>query len=252
MTGVDTPTVDAPIEVIDQEDFSGKNICNPTFIEDVADTPDRTDDVNSNFDSNLFSNPGDNLFFVKFTPSNTLRPKWFLVQVAVLDSDDEPLSHGNYFCTFLHKHPKDSSVADNKARWWPEWRELLWDDENNYEFGDRILFGPAQKPDPTLFGKFGTAINFNLPGTVLVGPFSFLKKSPSRAGRCFISDMHWKLLNDACQHNSLTPPTLTSDLRHVVTRASTLRSSLHDTSSHCKTAAHSSLTSLLYLFSKKR
>ena len=157
-----------------------------------------------------------------------------------------------FFCTFLHKHPKDSSVADNKARWWPEWRELLWDDENNYEFGDRILFSPAQKPDLTLFGKFGTELNFNTPGTVLVGPFSFLERSLSRAGRCFISDTHWKSLNDACQHNSLTPPTLSNDLRHVVTRASILRSTLNEASSHCEITEVSSLTSMLYIFCKKK
>ena len=251
MTGVDSPTMDTPIEVIDQEDFSGKNIFKPTVIEDVVDTPDRTDDVNSKL-NNLFSNPGDNLFFVKFTPSNTLRPKWFLVQISALDSDDVPLSHGHFFCTFLHKHPKDSSVADNKVRWWPEWRELLWDDEKNYEFGDRILFGSAQKPDLTLFGKFGTELNFNTPGNVLVGPFSFMKRSLSRAGRCFVSDTHWKSLNDACQHNSLTPPTLSNDLRHVVTRASILRSTLNEASSHCEITEVSSLTSMLYIFCKKR
>ena len=101
-------------------------------------TPNKSMEIlNSNIDNSF-----DKLFFVRFTPSNTLRLKWFLVQVVPPDSNDDALQHGSQFYTFLHKHPKDKDLADNKARWWPEWRELIWDDKHDYDFRDRILFGP--------------------------------------------------------------------------------------------------------------
>ena len=54
---------------------------------------------------------------------------------------------------------------------------ILWENEDSYEFGDRILFGPTQKPDLALFGKFGTDVDFNEPNTLLVGPFDFVSRS---------------------------------------------------------------------------
>jgi hypothetical protein len=53
-------------------------------------TPNRSmKELNAAIDNSL-----DKLFFVRFTPSNTLRPKWFLVQVVPPDSTDDPLEHG--------------------------------------------------------------------------------------------------------------------------------------------------------------
>ena len=205
----------------------------------------------SNVDQDLIAvinNSCDKLFFVRFTPSDTLRPKWFLVQVVIADSNDDPIQNGNQFCTFLHKHPKDKNLADDKSRWWPEWRELIWDDKNDYDFGDRILFGPLQKPDLNFFGKFGTELNFNDPETVLVGPFNFVPRSPTIAGNCFISDDRWKLLYKKCISNSLTPPTLSSTLRHSVALASVFRRSLADRTFSNDMITNSSLSSLAYFF----
>ena len=196
-------------------------------------------------------NSTDKLFFVRFIPSNTLRPKWFLVQVVSPDSDDDPLQNGIQFCTFLQKHPKDKDLADNKARWWPEWRELIWDDKNDYDFGDRILFGPLQKPDLNFFGKFGTEINFDDPETVLVGPFEFVPRTLSTSGNCFISDDHWKTLYDKCITYSLTPPTLSNSLRHLVAQASTYRCTLEDRNFSNDMVSNSSLSSLIYFFERK-
>ena len=63
---------------------------------------------------------GDKLIFIRFTPTNTLRPKWFLVQVVLPDPGEHAVSPFTYFRTFLQKHPKDNSLPDNKSRWWPE------------------------------------------------------------------------------------------------------------------------------------
>ena len=65
----------------------------------------------------------DKLFFVSYTPADTMRPRWYLVQVSL---DDSPAgkSNGVYFCSLLQRHPSDSDKSDSSSRWWPEWSEL--------------------------------------------------------------------------------------------------------------------------------
>ena len=199
-----------------------------------------------------FESSCDKLFFVKFTPANTLRPRWYLVQVVPQDSDETPLPPGIFFCTFLQKHPKDSSKCDDVSRWWPEWRELLWDDNNDYEFGDRILFSPTQKPNLHLFGKFGTEINFDAIDTVLVGPFEFLSKTSFNPGNSYISNDQWELLYDACLLQSLAPPMVSTKPCTTVALASTIRNSINDINYSSAVVEHSSLTSLSVFFKNKK
>ena len=190
----------------------------------------------------------DKLCFVTFTPANTLRPRWFLVQVIPLDLNETPLPPGVFFCTFLQKHPKDHNKADNESRWWPEWRELLWENKDDYEFGDRILFTPSQKPDETLFGKFGSEIDFNIEGTLLVGPFNFLPRSITHPGNSFIDETFWKELSSACEKHYLTPPTISHGLKITAAKASCYRLLLHD-NDYCDTLSnYSSLETMRYLF----
>ena len=59
----------------------------------------------------------DKLLFVRFTPANTLRPRWFLVQIVQQESDETPLPLGVYFCSFFQKHPSDKNKSDDKSRW---------------------------------------------------------------------------------------------------------------------------------------
>jgi hypothetical protein len=192
------------------------------------------------------------LFFVRFTPANTLRPRWFLVQIEQQNSDETPLPFGVYFCTFLQKHPSDKHKSDDKSRWWPEWRELLWDKDNNYDFGDRILFSPSQKPDLSLFGKFGTEINLFDNETNLVGPFNFLERNPSSPGQSLISEKYWMQLASECAVHSLTPPILSSSARVNIACASSFHSLTQDSIVYQSVPTFSSLTSMKYLFVKKR
>ena len=207
--------------------------------------------IDEKFYSNLDSS-ADKLFFVTFTPSDTLRPKWFLIQIVPLEPDDTPLPSGVFFCTFFQKHPKDIDKSDNESRWWPEWRELIWKNEDEYEFGERILFAPSQKPNLHSFGKFGTTIDFNQHGVWLTGPFDFLEKDHSRPGNSLISDEYWEELNLKCQRFSLVQPVLSCGLTNPITRASSIRATLNDSSSCANTLCYSSLQSMSYLFRKQR
>ena len=57
----------------------------------------------------------DKILFVRFTPSHTMRSRWYLVQVDLDQSDDT--DSGSYYCTVFQRHPKDDGLPDNNARW---------------------------------------------------------------------------------------------------------------------------------------
>ena len=100
----------------------------------------------------------DNLFMIQYTPADTLRPRWFIVQ---LDNNKKEASSGSgsYFCNFLQRHPNDDGKADHLARWWPEWRKIHWNKDGTFEYGERILYSPRAKPDVKCFSKFSAYFN---------------------------------------------------------------------------------------------
>ena len=59
------------------------------------------------------------LFFIKHTPENTLRQRWYLVQVdleATLELNKDDLARDSYHCVFLAKHPNDANKSDEFSR----------------------------------------------------------------------------------------------------------------------------------------
>ena len=66
------------------------------------------------------------LFFIHYTPEDTFKQRWFLVQINHEEATllkMEPKTTSNYHVTFLVRHPNDKNLCDDKARWWPEWHE---------------------------------------------------------------------------------------------------------------------------------
>ena len=167
-----------------------------------------------------------------------------------LSTDGESL--GVYFCTFFQRHPKDNGLPDNHARWWPEWRELEWStDHSVYEFGERILFQPRQKPNLEKYGKFGIDIDLTKEGVTLVGPFDFDTKE-GIALKSFVCDDQWVGLSSICQKQSITPPTLSRSARRLIASATAYRARLPPLSVQDSQNHPSSLVSMSCLFSKKK
>ena len=62
----------------------------------------------------------DGLFFIRYTPEDTFKQKWFLVQInpekiAILNMQRETAA--NCHITFLEQDPANKHLYDNKARW---------------------------------------------------------------------------------------------------------------------------------------
>ena len=70
----------------------------------------------------------DRLCFVSYKGANTLRPRWYLVQI-LLDGDDADRPPGTYHIDFFRCHPDDMHKSHDIARWWPDWYEIKWVDE---------------------------------------------------------------------------------------------------------------------------
>ena len=153
----------------------------------------------------------DKLFFIQYTPANTMRPRWFLIQVD-LEESTEASSTGIYFCTFMAKHPDDAKLADNLVCWWPEWRELAWNEDGTFEFEGRILYGPKSRPNNRKYAKFSTDVNLSSCDVMLVGPFDYIEKQGVRK-LSFIAEGIWHRLVDQCAERALLPPVVRSSAK---------------------------------------
>ena len=118
----------------------------------------------------------DKLFSVSYTPADTMQQRWYLVQVSMKEST-QWTNTGMYFCSFLQCHPSDSGKSNSSCRWWPEWRELDWlQDGSCYEYGQRVLFSPRNKPDLKKYGKLSEDLNLSCEQTYLLGPLDSMQK----------------------------------------------------------------------------
>ena len=62
----------------------------------------------------------DGLFFIRYTPEDTFKQRWFLVQVNHVETtilNMYPENIGDYHVTFLARNPDDKHLCDDKARW---------------------------------------------------------------------------------------------------------------------------------------
>ena len=85
----------------------------------------------------------DCLFFIHYLPEDTIRSRWFLVQVNHIETSIlkmNPSTTGDYHVTFLSRHPNDKHLCDDVDYWWPEWYEYSIDADNIPVYGSRILF----------------------------------------------------------------------------------------------------------------
>ena len=50
------------------------------------------------------------LFFIQYTPENTMRRRWYLIQVDMQSTREvnaDFVTNGEYWCVFLSRHPHD-------------------------------------------------------------------------------------------------------------------------------------------------
>ncbi len=157
------------------------------------------------------------LFLIKFTPQQRTKASWYLVQVDLESTNDlnkEFKSNGQYYCSFLAKHPEDRNKTDQASRWWPDWyRYSMCKKTGAIIFGCRVLFPPGTIPDSKKYVEWAELIDLGSVDQYLYGPFEFEQSSSSHhASMNKVSGSTWKILENICQQNSLPLPSTEHNL----------------------------------------
>ena len=153
----------------------------------------------------------DRLFFIQFTPEDTLRPKWFLVQIDLemtTEYNQSSNTVGTYVCSFLARHPKDINKTDERSRWWPDW--YSYKKKNNViTYGQRVLFRPNITPDSSKYILWATPISLTDHNNhYLLGPFNFRDLDNTYRTHNTIDPTIWLQLYQICLAQHLHPPTI--------------------------------------------
>ena len=159
------------------------------------------------------ANSQNKLFFIKYTPSNTLRARWYLIQVdpeSTATTNPDFKSNGRYYCTFLAKHPSDNHKSDEFSRFWPDWYKYTKDKNGIISYGCRTLFAPHINPDHTKYIEWATEIQLHDRTNILLGPFDFEKITTTNRTRQKVHHDQWVSCHEQCLDHNLVPPTLGS------------------------------------------
>ena len=169
----------------------------------------------------------DKLFFIRFTPAQTMRARWYLVQVNIEDTQElnaDYIKNGIYYCCFLAKHPSDTGKSDEFSRWWPDWYEYhRCKQTDDIVFGDRILFAPNRKPDGDKYIQWAEEVDLISDQHRLIGPFDFEAISAANRTRYKVEGKVWRKCFDICLSLNITPPTTGSQSSNVPTRKQSKR-----------------------------
>ena len=147
-------------------------------------------------------------------------------RAGIEDNQSDVMGKKLTFYSFLQRHPKDSGKGDSSVRWWPEWRELEWKNEDEYHYGKRILFSLRLKPDATKYGKFYTEINLQDENIVLAGLFNFAPPMGSAKSSVFIERNVWDEFVTKYEEHSIIGPVLSPGRKMAYMSASTMRGKL--------------------------
>ena len=160
----------------------------------------------------------DRLFFIQFTPENTLRPKWFLVQIDLdltLTNDTSFVTSGIYVCSFLARHPNDLTKNDERSRWWPDWYSYKRQNDNTIIYGQRVLFRPNTTPNPAKYILWATPLSLiDHNNHYLLGPFDFRDLSNVYRTHNTVDPTLWSQLHKICLNNNIQPPTIGNQTSH--------------------------------------
>ena len=163
----------------------------------------------------LFSNiqaSKDKLCFIAYRGANTIKPKWYLVQIE-LDDNSTSQTTGMYFVKFFRSHPSDSHKPHDCARYWPDWYEVKYTDSTRtvFDFGQAVLVRPSRSPNKDTHCRFSDSVCLSDPHILLVGPFDFKPRSHDTPASQIVPWEQWDKLSLACHAAGIVSPKLAND-----------------------------------------
>jgi hypothetical protein len=165
----------------------------------------------------------DRMFFIRYLPEGTLRPRWYLVAVDLDCSLRDPNSSncrttGQFYVHFFCRHPTDRSSSDACARWWPEWHRYTRDPaDDTLLYGDQVLFRPNQTPDPDKYIAWSDVVPLADPSVSLLGPFDLVASAPygsavttRQSTRQWVPTALWHELCSICASRGILLPSISA------------------------------------------
>jgi len=154
----------------------------------------------------------DCLLFITYTPFGAITSRWYLVQVDFEATTSDLMSdlvEGEYYCTFLAKHPSDVKSSDDCSWYWPNWYRYSRDLVNNeIVFGDSVFFCPNTTPDHEIYIQWGNRAQLVTGGFLLLGPFDFKSVDKSNRTRNIVPTSLWHQLAEICHRRNILPLTV--------------------------------------------
>ena len=120
------------------------------------------------------------VFFVKYTPENTLRERWYIVQVdldATIELNANTTNIYSYHCNLLTRHPNNRNKRDEFKWFWPEWhRYSRCYNINTVVYRDCILIRPSHTPDMNRYSRWSDNLSLlkrSISSQSILCPFHF-------------------------------------------------------------------------------
>ena len=153
------------------------------------------------------ANSTDKLFFISYLMANTIRPRWYLVQIDMECTARDPLSEhfqatGRYYVHFQRRHFDDVACSDLTSRWWPIWHEYTTADDDIIDYGKSVNIRPNAIPDHAKYIAWSDVVPLTNPECCLLGPIDF-----QHGSRHLHPDV-WSQLFHICAARGIIPPTL--------------------------------------------
>ena len=158
-------------------------------------------------------NSSDKLFFILYTPLNTLARRWYLVQANIESTMHLNGNYHNdnfYFCVFLANHPSDVRKSDKFSWWWTDWYEYTTLPDTGYIiYGNRVLFTPSRLPN--WYKNTQRATETTLGDLEIIsGHLNFEEVSTTNPTRTKVKFEDWKHCRDTCFWINILPPKIGS------------------------------------------
>ena len=153
------------------------------------------------------------LFFIQYAPDNSLRRRWYLIQVdmeSTMDVNPSYATDHRFWCVFLAKYPDDSKKGDEFSLWWPDWYNYSRCPTTDYiVYGDCIMIKPNVLSSSKKFVQWATMLPLDGSNNIsLLGPITFETIDAHNRVRNKVHRSNWNLLIEACATFGIMPPTI--------------------------------------------
>ena len=146
----------------------------------------------------------DYLFFIHHLPADTVKLRWFLVQVNHIETailKMNPSTTGGYHVIFLSRHPDDNHLCGGLSGMNTRWTMII-----SLCYSSRMLFKPNRKPNLAKYILWTESVHLTDFSCFIHGPFNFDSRFDVISAKQIVVLRHWEFLLTSCIALGIAPP----------------------------------------------